>query len=347
MPSDAATESPARDKISLRTFAPADLPALVAFWNGAFSDRHNFRPITAEQYSKRVLAHPAFDARGLLLAWRQGRGDATLVGIAHAFRPAPQQGPAAAWGEGHALALLYVQPDARGQGVGSRLMQAVENWLYYCPVLVGWPGTPAYGTVEGYHAPFFGSSEHMGVSARDGDLTRFLSGRGYRVAAPGDVSLALDLSGAAARWAAAPAPPPALNALGLRLVEFSHLHPFTGNEPPDRHHFTTIGHNNGEPYIALALVDGIDQPIGHAVWYPLAAGRLALSDFRVAPKLRNRGLGGYLLDSALHRVYRVDSPGDATQVELMTHLLRNAPAVRLYEARGFAPVEAWVQMEKT
>ncbi len=153
------------DRMTVRTFALADLPAFVAFWNEAFADRRNFRPLTAEAYSARVLSHPAFDPHGLLLAWRQDAHGATLVGVAHAFRPAPQEGPAATWGEGHALALLYVHPNARGQGLGSRLIQAAENWLYYCPVLVGWPGTPAYGAVEGYHAPFFGSSEHMGVSA--------------------------------------------------------------------------------------------------------------------------------------------------------------------------------------
>lgn len=336
------------DVITLRSVAPADLPALVAFWNEAFQDRRNFRPITAAEFSARVLSHPAFDPNGLLLAWRQDARAAGLVGLAHAFRPAPRAETAAAWGDGHALALLYVHPSARHQGVGSRLIQAAENWLYYCPVLVGWPGTPAYGTVEGYHAPFFGSSEHMGVSAVDASLTRFLSRRGYRVAGAGDVSMVLDLAAAGDRWRAPPVPPPSLAAAGLRLVELDHDNPFAGHESDDRRHFALLGDNRGDPYGALALVDAEQHLLAHAVWYPLTAERAALTNFRVAPGLRNRGLGGYLLDATLHRMVTLPAPlGGFRSVELTTHLLRNAPAVHLYEARGFVPVEAWVHMEKT
>ncbi len=344
----ASLRMPMRDTIMLRSFAPTDLPAFVAFWNEAFADRRNFRPLTANAFSARVLAHPAFDAQGLLLALRQEEAGETLVGVAHAFRPAPQVGPAAAWGEGHALALLYVHPGARGQGVGSRLIQAAENWLYYCPVLVGWPGTPAYGSVESYRAPFFGSSEHMGVAALDASLTRFLSRRGYRVAGVGDVSMVLDLAASGARWAAPPAPPPALAEQGLRLIHFDNAHPFTGHKSDGPRHFARVGVNGGNSFDALALVDDGERIVAHAVCYPLAAGHIAFSDFRVAPEMRTRGLGGYLLDSALHRLRTLpEADGGQISVELTTHLLRNAAAVRLYEARGFAPVEAWVQMEKT
>ena len=344
----AAARVPMRERVALRSFARGDLPAFVAFWNAAFADRRNFRPLTADAFSERVLAHPAFDAQGLLLAWRQEETGETLVGVAHAFRPAPQVGPAAAWGEGHALALLYVHPSARSQGVGSRLIQAAENWLYYCPVLVGWPGTPAYGTVEAYHAPFFGSSEHMGVGARDASLTRFLSRRGYRVAGVGDVSMVLDLAASGARWATPPAPPPALADRGLRLIHFDNAHPFSGRAPDGQPQVARMGDNGGDPFDALALVDASERIIAHAVCYPLLAGHTAFSDFRVAPEMRTRGLGGYLLDSVLHRLRTLPEPdGGQISVELTTHLLRNAAAVRLYEARGFAPVEAWVQMEKT
>ncbi len=311
-------------------------------------DRRNFRPLSAAEYTERVLEHPAFDAQGLLLAWRR-RGDSTiLVGIAHAFRPAPQDGAAATWGEGHALALLYVQPDARHQGVGSRLIQAVENWLYYCPVLVGWPGTPAYGTVETLRAPFFGSSEHMGVSALDGSLTRFLSGRGYRISGAGDVSMVLDLAADPSRWAASPTQPPAVQRNGLQLLRLDEKHPFMGGEPEGRPRLAQIGDNGGAPYTGLALVDDAQRLLAHALWHPLAPTRAAFTNFRVAPGLRNQGLGSYLLDEALHGIATQRSAQGAYQsVELLTHLMRNAAAVRLYEARGFVPAEVWVQMEKT
>ena len=267
---------------------------------------------------------------------------------AHAFRPAPQEGAALSWGEGHALALLFVHPGARHMGVGSRLIQAAENWLYYCPVLVGWPGTPAYGTVEGYRMPFFGSSEHMGVSATDASLTRFLSSRGYRVAAAGDVSMVLDLAATGDRWGAPPVPPAALVGLNLRVVQFDQDNPFAGNEPDDRRRLTPTGANGSVPYVALALMDSEQRLLAHAVWHPLSQDRAAFTNFRVAPGLRNRGLGSFLLDTVLHRQFTLPRPlGGYRSVELLTHLVRNAPAVRIYERRGFVPVEAWVQMEKT
>ncbi len=160
--------------------------------------------------------------------------------------------------------------------------------------------------------------------------------------------MVLELAADSARWAAPPAAPPSLGALGLRPVAFDHTRPFDGREPGDQPHFAAIGANGGDPFGAFALVDGDGLLQAHAVWYPLTDGRAAFSDFRVAPLLRNQDLGAYLLDSVLHRIVTLPPPlGGFAQVELMTHLLRNAPAVHLYEERGFAPVEAWVQMEKT
>lgn len=101
--------------VTLRHFAPDDLPALVAFWNEALGIGATFARLR-----RRPTAHTCWRTlhltRGLLLAWRERGDETTLVGMAHAFRPAPQEGLAAAWGEGHTLALLYVRPDPHGKG---------------------------------------------------------------------------------------------------------------------------------------------------------------------------------------------------------------------------------------
>ena len=193
---------------------------------------------------------------------------------------------------------------------------------------------------------FGGSSSSTDTSRSANSISA--SVRGIGVADMTSTCGAFPFSATRARWAEAPAPPPALARNNLHLVDFDSAHPFTGREPDDRAHFAHVGGNGGDPFGALALLDADDVLVGHAVWYPLANGRAAFTDFRIAPALRNQGLGGYLLDSVLNRMITLPPIlGGYTSVELLTHLLRNAPAVRLYEAHGFVPVAAWVQMEKT
>lgn len=332
----------------LRSFDPADLDALVAFWNQAFADRRNFAPLTAAAYTRRVLASPAFDPAGLILAWQvDAAGSATPVGLVHAFRPPPQTGPYVKWGPHHYLALLYVAPAYRRQGIGARLLAAAENWLYYCPVYAASHAGPCYGIVEGPRPPFFGSSERLGLSAQDGALLAFLAHRGYAVVDPGDVSMRLALT-------PRPAPvAPDLAGLGLRLWTIDQLHPFVGRDPAGRVDLSLWGDNRGDPYAGLVLVDGDGLLHGQIAWYPLAQpGTAGLSGFWVAPALRGRGLGSYLLDLALselsstnvrHRVY--DSVYHA--VDVHTHLVRHARAVELYRHRGFEVDTVWVNLVKT
>jgi hypothetical protein len=118
-----------------------------------------------------------------------------VVGGVHALRPAPDQG----------VYQLYFAPshrlaDGRGRlaraGHRPPLLQAAENWLYYCPIYLATETTPLYGSVEGPRPPLFGSSQRMGVSLRsDRPLIDWLARRGYAVVEPGDVSLARELDG--------------------------------------------------------------------------------------------------------------------------------------------------------
>ncbi len=340
----------AADRVLIRSFRPADLPALVAFWNAEFAAQpaefRNARPITEAGYRQRVLDCPAFDAAGLLLGWRQDAagGAETLVGLAHAFKPAPRAGAYARWEPLHQLALLYVRPDAREQGLGSRLLQAAESRLYYCPVHVGEEALPCYGTLEALRPPFFGTSERMGVSARNRTLIDFLGKRGYRTLDPGHVTMLLDLH---AHPPVVPAQPE-LGPRGLRLVAFNQSEPFAGREPPDRPYYLPLGANGGAPYAGLALVDAKNLLLGHISWYPLRPTRAALTNFRLADALRGQGLGRFLLATALHAMATAPAPwGGFGEVELYTHLLHNARAVALYEARGFVVDEYWVSLVKT
>ena len=330
--------------VLLRPFRPPDLDPLVAFWNQAFADRRNFAPLTAAALTRRVLDSPAFDPAGLILAWQiEPSGELALVGLVHALRPPPQTGLYAKWGPHHYLPLLYVAPSHRRQGVGARLLAAAENWLYYCPVYVGSHAQPCYGTVEGPRPPFFGSSERMGVSAHDADLLAFLAHRGYRVVDPGDVSLRLALS---------PRPVPSapdLAGLGLHLLTVDEQHPFAGRDPAGRAELSLWGKNDGDPYAGLVLADADEVAHGHIAWYPIQqADTAGLVSFWVAPALRGRGLGRYLLDrslsemsrkNAFHRVY--------DKVDVHTHLVHHSRASELYRSRGFVVDTIWVNLVKT
>lgn len=345
----------------LRSFQPADLPHLVEFWNREFVGRRNFRPIDGLEFRRRVLTSPAFDPAGLILAWRveptaphvNQRSQsappvdqsATLAGLAHAFKPPPRVGFYRKWESHHHLALLYVSPQHRRQGVGSRLLQATENWLTYCPVYVADQSTPCYGAVEGAWAPFFGSSERMGISARESGVIDFMRRHGYRAVAPGDVSMVRSLQPDQLHL---PEEPATLAALRLSLQAISQQTPFSGVEQDDRQHYTLLGQNDGCPYAGLVLVDEHKLLRGHLSWHPLTGETGVLSNFWIAPDLRRMGLGSYLLDRALFEMAHRSPPhGGFRRVELHTHVVNFAAALRLYEQRGFSVEDAWVTLVKT
>ena len=112
--------------IRIVVYQPPLREELLAFWNGAFAGRRNFRALSAQEWQQRVVAAPAFDPNGLILALAD---DGQVVGGVHALRPAPAEGVYQLYSERHHIAWLMVAPAWRGQGVGRRLLQAAESYL--------------------------------------------------------------------------------------------------------------------------------------------------------------------------------------------------------------------------
>ena len=163
-------------------FTPADLPALVAFLNEALRGHRHWAPITAGDFTERVLSSPVFDPAGLILA---REGDRVAGGV-HAFKPVPPLPVYEGQPPRHAIAWLAIAPDMRGRGLGDRLLNAAEDYLYYCPFYFAWQSTPLYGVVERLWAPWYGSPEHMALSAvSDREQIAWLGRHGYHAAFPG------------------------------------------------------------------------------------------------------------------------------------------------------------------
>ncbi|MBE2234097.1 MAG: GNAT family N-acetyltransferase [Anaerolinea sp.] len=321
--------------IRLETTHPSRTGELLAFWNAAFAGRRNFRPLAEQEWQQRVVAAPAFDARGLILAVAE---DGQIVGGIHAFRPAPNQGVYQLYHQRHHIAWLMVAPAWRGQGIGRRLLHAAENFMYYCPVYFAAESTPLYGSVEGPRPPLFGSSQRMGLSLRsDRPLIDWLASRGYAVVEPGDVSLARGLD--------APLPRPAepdWAALGLRPAVVSHLAPWTGPGYDE----LRLWENDGRwPYAATVLVDTAGAAAARVVWRPAPkdSGDAAIVRLDVSAAWQGRGLGSYLLDRALAEM----AAAGQARVEVQSHVTKHPRAYQLYIGRGFLLEDAWASLVKT
>jgi GNAT superfamily N-acetyltransferase len=152
--------------MKVESFRPADLPALVRAWNGWFGERRRFRPLTAELLRSKVLRHPDFDPRGLLLA-REGR---RLAGFVHAGRRK---------GQGF-IAFVWVDPSCRRRDLGTLLWhRALEFARTAGQVLFLNPWeNPFYGNPPG-EPPLWGTPFGPALDWSDSATLKFLARKGY------------------------------------------------------------------------------------------------------------------------------------------------------------------------
>ena len=318
--------------IDLYRFSPAHLPALVAFLNIAFAGHRHYAAITRADFAERVLVRPQFDAAGLILALDGDR----VAGAVHAIKPPLVA--AADWTAEvrHHIAWLAVDPAYRRHQIGHRLLSAAEDYLYYCPVYFAAQNAPFYGILERLWAPWYGSTERMGVSAvNDKELIAWLGKRGYHVTRPGDVTMstALETRGQPED--------PGLASRGLRLVPIDERSPWPGDEPGVQ--LRTWGSNGGRRYQGLVVADG-NRAVGSVVWYPMPEPTIAaLAWIGLERQYRGLRFGSYLLDLALAGM----AQQGYVSVEVHTHTGESPEAYSLFRRRGFQVIDYWVNLVKT
>jgi ribosomal protein S18 acetylase RimI-like enzyme len=320
------------DTVQFLVFSPADTEPLVAFLNRVLQSQRHWAPISPADFRQRVVDQSAFDPAGLLLAWADGQ----VIGGVHAIKPPAPTSIYKNIEPRHIIAWLAVDPAYRGQRIGSWLMTAAEDYLYYCPAHFACQMTPFYGITENLWMPWYGSTERMGISAmHDKALITWLSERGYQVVQPGDVSMAATLHDRQRPIDST------FSRKGLRLVPINERSPWSGEET----HYRLRGwdHNGGRQYQGLVVADG-DRAVGSAVWYPLPDGlTAALAWFGLERQYRSLRFGSYLLDRALvemaHRGY--------LYVELHVQTNKQPAAFAMFRRRGFHVIDYWVNLVKT
>ncbi len=323
---------PSAAPIRLRRFLPAYLPSLVAFLNRSFTGHRHYAPITEADFAERVLVQRGFDPGGLILGMQEGQ----VVGAVHAIKP-PASLPANRSAEArHHIVWLAVASEARQQRLGTRLLSAAENYLYYCPVYFAADNAPFYGIQERLWAPWYGSTESMAISAvNDRELVAWLNKRGYQVSNPGDVTLAASLHDRERPE------DPGLEARGLRLVMIDERSPWPGDEPV--YQLRAWGENAGRRYQGLVVADG-NRAVGSIVWYPMPDPTIAaLAWIGLERQYRGLRFGSFLLDRALAEM----ANRGYISVEVHAHSKDNAEAFSLFKRRGFSVIDYWVNLVKT
>ncbi|MFJ4002469.1 GNAT family N-acetyltransferase [Streptomyces sp. NPDC090023] len=310
------TDRTTRARTGFRGFRAGDGPPLVAAWcRSAPAD-----PITADRFRNLVLLDANFDPAGLRIAVEDGR----LVGAAYAVRRlTPMNGtdlePEQGW-----LPFFFVDPEARGRGVGRGLLTDALDWLlahgrtrvdfapytpnYVLPGLDAETYPEAAGLLESLGFRTVDEAVAMDRSLADyafpaeaGRRAAELAALGYRFGTPADDELPALLALAAVHFV-----PDWARAIRECLLN---------GAPPDR--------------IVVAR-DPSGRLVGWAMHGTYESAVERFGPFGVLDEMRGTGLGGVLLHLVLERMR---ARGARSAWFLWTD--RESAAARLYRRAGF------------
>jgi ribosomal protein S18 acetylase RimI-like enzyme len=312
----------------LRPYRNFDTPALADLWNRVFSGAGPAvaRPLSAHEFDARVVGGPLFEAAGLIVAERDGR----LVGFAHAgFGPADPTGPPLRLSHAlGAVAMLAVAPEAADPALEDALLAEAERYLRRRGAGVVYAG--GQPPLNPFYWGVYGGSEGSGVLDSHPAFRRAVARAGFEPVAT-TVLLEADLSA-----------PERRDPRGVLIRRQTRLDVDEDPLPSTWWEALAVGEFRLTTYRLVSRPDELE--VARATtwdmsWFGRADGRprVGLSVLEVHPEHRRKGYGRFLVQEVL-RSARAQSAG---AVAVQTGAT-NAPALALYAAAGFEPVETAV-----
>jgi ribosomal protein S18 acetylase RimI-like enzyme len=309
--------------IRFRTFRNGDPPALADLWNRGLPECAVAHGLSPHQFDALVMDKLGFDAAGLIVAEDEGR----IVGFSHAgFGPEQPAGPS------HRLdttmgtiAMLVVEPGRDDPELEHSLLAAAERYLRDRGARVIYAG--GQDPLNPFYWGLYGGSEWAGILSGHAVFHRALARAEFSPVAT-TVLLEADPRDPEFRG---PRAPFIRRQTRLEILD---------DAPLDRW-WDTLAIGFFRPTRFQLLHKDDDRELARAVTWEMepysragARTQVGLIAIEVNAAHRRQGYGRYLLVEVLRhaREHAVESVAVQTSAT-------NAPALALYQALGFVPVE--------
>ena len=327
--------------MEIKSFEDRFISEIAALWNIHLSGQTPYKPLTEEEFKAKFVHDPNFSYDGTFLAIEEGK----VIGFANGimkkdFLP----------GETHEntpgyLTMVIVHTDYRGKGIGSLLLQKLENYfrtngkkkaqsIFFNPIKLEWyiPGTDKHD-----------HNNSPGVDM-DSPAFAFMQKNGYRNQAH-QVSFHLDLSDFQISEKAL-----------AKQKELINKGIFAGYYDPRKHHgFNELFDNLGTKDWNKGIIDNLAQDKPDPVI--VAADNGQICGFTGPIRVQESGRG-FFIGIGTHSQYRGEGimsvlfellmDGFKSSGAKFSTLFTGAdnPARKTYERTGFKPVRNWAVMSK-